>query len=176
MSIAGLLEHLTPFANELRSAMYHFYYPHKAFLALGMAHEFPPTEAMRAQAARWIVRLNERAGVSCLSAIQETLPSGGSLVVMSSDSAKDGTPTPGIGGHFHGASWLVPLLPDDVTGPNQLPINWLEFVGIYGNVLVYGPSVNVANTRVLMLTDSLTSAIVVNASCKQHSLCGPSGP
>ena len=38
------------------------------------------------------------------------LLSSGTLVVMSSDTAKDGTPTPGIGGHFHGgASWYVPL-------------------------------------------------------------------
>ena len=56
MSIAGLLEHLTPFANELRSAMYRFYYPRKASSALGMFHEFPPTDAMRSQAARWVTR------------------------------------------------------------------------------------------------------------------------
>jgi hypothetical protein len=37
------------------------------------------------------------------------LLSSGTLVVMSSDTAKGGTPTPGIGGHFHGASWHVPL-------------------------------------------------------------------
>ena len=161
MSIAGLLEHLTPFANELRSAMYHFYYPHKAFWALGMAHEFPPTDAMRSQAARWVTRLSERAGVSCLSVLKAPLPAGGALVVMSSDAAKDGTPTPGIGGHCHGASWYVPLRPEDVVGPLQLPINWLEFVGIYGNVLVFGPSVDPTCTRVLMLTDSLTSALVL---------------
>ena len=38
MSIAGLLEHLTPFASELRSSLYHFYYPHKAFHKPGMHH------------------------------------------------------------------------------------------------------------------------------------------
>ena len=36
MPIAGLLEHLTPFASELRSSMYHMYYPHKAFHKHGM--------------------------------------------------------------------------------------------------------------------------------------------
>ena len=157
MSIAGLLEHLTPFANELRSAMYHFYCPHKAFWALGMAHEFPPTDAMRSQAARWVTRLSERAGVSCLSVLKAPLPAGGALVVvMSSDAAtKDGTPTPGIGGHCHGASWYVPLRPEDAVGPLQLPINWLEFVGIYGNVLVFGPPGDPTCTRVLMLAHRL---------------------
>ena len=170
MSIAGLLEHLTPFANELRSVMYHFYYPHKAFWALGMAHEFPPTDAMRSQAARWVTRLSERAGVSCLSVLKAPLPSGGALVVMSSDAAKDGTPTPGIGGHCHGASWYVPLRPEDVVGPLQLPINWLEFVGIYGNVLVFGPSVDPTCTRVLMLT-AKNGSVVSSVYGAQFPLC-----
>ena len=93
--------------------------------------------------------------------LKAPLPAGGALVVMPSDAAKDGTPPPDIGGHFHGASWYVPLQPDGVVGPTQLPINWLEFVGVYSNVLVFGPSIDTTSTRVFMLTDSLTSAVVL---------------
>ena len=52
MSIAGLLEHLTPFASELRSSNYHFYYPHKAFHKFGMQHSFLPTPGMQNQARK----------------------------------------------------------------------------------------------------------------------------
>ena len=43
-SLAGLLEHLLPWTGELRAAMYHFYYPHRAFAGLSPQHPFvPPT-------------------------------------------------------------------------------------------------------------------------------------
>ena len=58
-----------------------------------------------------------------------------------STAAKDGTPTPGVGGHMHGLSWYLPLQPSDVVGPMQLPINWLEFLAVYGNFVIFGPSV-----------------------------------
>ena len=57
MSIAGLLGHLTPFASELRSSLYPFYYPHKAFHKPGMYHSFPPTPEMQNQARKWMERL-----------------------------------------------------------------------------------------------------------------------
>jgi hypothetical protein len=159
MSIAGLIEHLTPFASELRSSNYHLYYPHKAFAKLGMQYSFPPTEAMRSQARKWMERLIQRPGIACVAVRVLPRETGGSVVVMSSDAAKDGTPTPGVGGHMHGMSWYLPLSPEDVAA---LPINWLEFLGIYGNFVIFGPSIPLMHTRVLALTDSLTSALVLS--------------
>ena len=159
MSIAGLIEHLTPFASELRSSNYHLYYPHKAFAKLGMQYSFPPTDAMRSQARKWMERLIQRPGIACVAVRVLPREGGGSVVVMSSDAAKDGTPTPGVGGHMHGVSWYLPLSPEDVAA---LPINWLEFLGIYGNFVIFGPSIPLMHTRVLALTDSLTSALVLS--------------
>jgi len=159
MSIAGLIEHLTPFASELRSSNYHLYYPHKAFAKLGMQYSFPPTDAMRSQARKWMERLIQRPGIACVAVRVLPREGGGSVVVMSSDAAKDGTPTPGVGGHMHGMSWYLPLSPEDVAA---LPINWLEFLGIYGNFVIFGPSIPLMHTRVLALTDSLTSALVLS--------------
>ena len=159
MSIAGLIEHLTPFASELRSSNYHLYYPHKAFAKLGMQYSFPPTAAMQSQARKWMERLIQRPGIACVTVRILPRETGGSVVVMSSDAAKDGTPTPGVGGHMHGMSWYLPLSPEDVAA---LPINWLEFLGIYGNFVIFGPSIPLMHTRVLALTDSLTSALVLS--------------
>ena len=115
MSIAGLIEHLTPFASELRSSNYHLYYPHKAFAKLGMQYYFPPTEAMQSQARKWMERLVQRPGIAFVAVRVLPREDGGSVVVMSSDAAKDGTPTPGVGGHMHGMSWYPP------SGPKTSP-------------------------------------------------------
>ena len=161
MSIAGLLEHLTPFASELRSSMYHMYYPHKAFHKHGMQFRFLPPPSMQNQARKWMERLVQRPGIACTAVLISAREEGGTTLVMSSDAAKDGTPTPGVGGHMHGFSWYLPLLPSDVVGPLQLPINWLEFLAVYGNFEIFGPSVPLLHSRLLQLTDSLTSAIVL---------------
>ena len=124
MSITGLLEHLTPFASELRSSNYRFYYPHKAFHKLSMQHSFLPTPGMQNQARKWMERLVQRPGVACTAVlVVPARDESGTTFVMSSGAAKDGTPTPGVGGHMHGFSWYLPLQPSDVVGPMQLPIN-----------------------------------------------------
>ena len=163
-SLAGLLEHLLPWAGELRAAMYHFYYPHRAFAGLGPQHPFFPTDAMQDQAGLWISRLIERPGISVLAHVIPNRPPShsGSLLVMSSDAAKSGTPTPGVGGYMHGQAWYLPLLPRDLSGPTELPINVLEFVAIFGNFATFGSNIpSVLHCRLLALTDSLTSALIV---------------
>ena len=62
---------------------------------------------------------------------------------------------------MHGTSWYLPLEPSDAVGPVQLPINLLEFLAIYGNFVIFGPSVPLLPSRLLQLTDSPTSAIVL---------------
>ena len=170
-SLAGLLEHLLPWAAELRSAMYHFYYPHRAFASLGPQHPFLPTDAMMSQAALWIERLVERPGISVLAHVvpNRPPPHAGSLLVMSSDAAKAGTPTPGLGGYMHGQAWYLPLLPADVAGEREIPINVLEFIAIFGNFATFGPHIPSGGTRLLALTDSLTSALVL----ARHSARAP---
>ena len=154
-----MIEHLTPFASELRSFNCHLYYPHKAFAKLGVQYSFPPTEAMQSQARKWMERLIQRPGVACVAVRVLPREGGGSVVVMSSDAAKDGTPTPGVGGHIHGMSWYLPLSPENAA---LLPTNLLEFIGIYGNFVVFGSSIPLMHTRVLALTDSPTSALVLS--------------
>lgn len=170
-SLAGLLEHLMPWAGELRAAMYHFYYPHRAFAALGPQHQFLPTDAMTTQAAKWITRLEQRPGISVLALLlspEPITPGSRSLLVMSSDAAKSGTPTPGIGGYMHGVAWYLPLRPSDVDGPFEIPINVLEFIGVFGNFASFGADVPPC-ASLLALTDSLTTALVVS----RHSARAP---
>ena len=131
MSIAGLLEHLTPFASELRSSNNHFYYLHKVLQKLGMQPSFPPTPGMQSQARKWMERLVQRPGIAYTAVLVPARDASGTTFVMSSDAAKDGTPTPGVGGHMHGFSWYLPLQPSDVVGPMQMPINWLELLAVY---------------------------------------------
>ena len=47
------------------------------------------------------------------------------------------------------------------TDPEQIPINVLEFIGVFSNFANFGPLVPSADTSLLVLTDSLTSALVV---------------
>ena len=51
---------------------------------------------------------------------------------------------------MHGLSWYLPLEPSGVVGPLQLPINWLDFLAIYGNFVIFGPSVPVLHSRRLL--------------------------
>ena len=88
MPIAGLLEHLTPFASELRSSMYHMYYPHKAFHKHGMQFRFLPPHAMQNQARKWMERLVQRPGVACTAVLIQAREEGGATLVMSSGAAK----------------------------------------------------------------------------------------
>ena len=152
--------------------MYHFYYPHCAFAGLGPQHPFVPTDAMQEQARLWITRLIERPGISVLAHVVSNRPPAhsGSLLVMSSDAAKSGTPTPGLGGYMHGQAWYLPLIPRDLSGPTELPINVLEFVAIFGNVATFGGSIpSELNCHLLALTDSLTSALIM----ARHSARAP---
>ena len=103
-----------------------------------MQYSFPPMEAMQSQARKWMERLIQRPGIGCVAVRVLPREAGGFVVVMSSDAAKDGTPTPGVGGHMHRMQWYHPLSPEDVAA---LPINWLEFLGIYGNFVIFGPSI-----------------------------------
>ena len=74
---------------------------------------------------------SQRSGVACTAVLIRAREESGTTLVMSSDAAKDDTSTPGVGGHMHGCSWYLPLLPCDVVGPLRLPINGLELRAIY---------------------------------------------
>ena len=62
---------------------------------------------------------------------------------------------------MHGQAWCPPLLPHDLSGPTELPINVLEFVAIFGNFATFGGGIPSAlNCRLLLaLTDSHTPYI-----------------
>ena len=172
-SIAGLLEHLCPFAAQLRSSMYQMYEPHKMYWSKPNSFAFSPSEQYRIVCSRWVDRLVECSGVSCLVVILSRRPDsvGSHLYVMSSDAAKDGTDTPGVGGYMHGRAWCIQLERSDVVGPFQISINALEFLGIYGNFVHFGPEIPTANARLLQLADSLTSTIVgTEFSAKAESM------
>ena len=164
-SLAGLLEHLRPFADDVAGIMYGFHPRDSA--RLGPTDPAPASEPRREQAARWIVVLATRPGVSCLVAVRLAAPINAAAVYeMSSDAAKDGTTTPGIAGYMHGFAWCVPLLPADVVGPLQIPIPVLELAAIVGNFYVLAERIPDA-VDVVILSDSITSVdALVNESAR----------
>ena len=64
-SLAGLSEHLRPFAEDIAGIMHGFHPRDSA--RLGPTDPAPPSQARREQAARWIVVLASCPGVSCLA-------------------------------------------------------------------------------------------------------------
>ena len=161
-SFAGLLEHLRPFADDVAGIMYGFH-PRDA-ARLGPTDPAPPSESRREQAARWIVVLATRPGVSCLVAGRLAAPINAAAVYeMSSDAAKDGTTTPGIVGYMHGYAWCVPLMPADVVGPLRIPIPVLELAAIVGNFYVLAERIPDA-VDVVILSDSTRSPSTASAS------------
>ena len=121
----------------------------------------------REQAARWIVVLAARPGVSCLVAVRLAAPINAAAVYeMSSNAAKDGTTTPGIAGYMHGYAWCVPLLQVDAVGPLQIPIPVLDLAAIVGNFYVLAERIPDA-VDVVILSDSITSVdALVNKSAR----------
>jgi hypothetical protein len=75
-----------------------------------------------------------------------------------SDTAKEGTDTPSLGGYAQGYYWSFPLARVDC----ELPMPVLEFCALWGNVLVFAPLVKGA--QVHLATDSLTTADVIAAA------------
>ena len=169
-SVAGLVGHVLPIIGLNKADMNPLYWPHRTFAARSHNHEFTPTSSMAASARNIANALCARAGIAAFMMLDPTPASmTTAIVVMSSDAAKDGTANPGVAGYMHGRSWRVPLRPDDVSGPCQISINALEFVGIYGNVVTFGG--DTAGFTTLQLTDSLTSAnITVAESAKAPAM------
>ena len=84
------------------------------------------------QAQRWLDVLASRSGVSTLIvlAVVSTIAAGTIVAETSSDAAKSGTAHPGLGGHFHGFTWRLPLHAEDVAGPFEIAIAVLEFAAL----------------------------------------------
>ena len=70
-----------------------------------------------------------------------------------------GAPSPGIA---KGAPGGGPSSSAIATRYLRIFIRVLGFLGIYGNFVSFGPSIPLMHTRVLALTDSLTSALVLS--------------
>ena len=164
-SLLGMLEHLLAWANGQRSSMFGLYAPLKRASPAGPATMVAVTEDSAASFAAWATRLRGRAGVPASavfarSAFLAAAPAGVEMII-STDAAKDGTETPGLGGYCHGLRFRVPLQKADVTGPFEIPIAVLEFIGIVVAIIVFGPHIAAAADVITVASDSLTSVDAV---------------
>ena len=93
--------------------MFGLYAPLKRASPAGPATMVAVTEDSAASFAAWATRLRGRAGVPASavfarSAFLAAAPAGVEMII-STDAAKDGTETPGLGGYCHGLRFRVPL-------------------------------------------------------------------
>ena len=90
---------------------------------------------MAAELAAWAIRTT--AGVTALAAAfaMRRREVGGTLHVMRSDAAIQGTGSPAISGHLYGSYFVLPLTPDWLL----MPIVVLEFLGGLLSLIVFGP-------------------------------------
>jgi hypothetical protein len=126
------------------------------------------TPAISERAAAWLTALDRAAGVYCDVVLalgdfadapltrSDPLACSGSDFHLWSDAAKEGTPTPGLGGYMHGRYWSYELSRAELT----LPIVVLEFVALVFNILIFAALAPVG--RLIAHSDSLGSVQVWN--------------
>ena len=163
-SLLGLLLHLAFISGQRRSSMYGMWSPFGA----GGAAEYGPatplvgdalTPIIVAQSRAWISRLTRCAGAPFLAACHEfarSVPIYGAEAATRaywrSDSAKEGTATPGVAGIVGGTYWVRPFTTEEL----KLPIAVTEFAGHYGNSCVF-PALTPAPIEIVAELDALTS-------------------
>ena len=168
-SLLGFLEHLKVLLDKPRVRMYGLYRP------LRRGHEIDggPAALVRVDAfmsyslKHWLTALASTAAAPVTYALPRARrkPLFNATFFVSSDAAKDGTPTPAIAGyahgvywqHFYSAQWL------------WLPIAVLEFLALAVSIIMFAPLLDQA-PHVILQTDSLTAAFVLANDAARSSL------
>ena len=142
-TMMGLLEHLLIIVLGNRSFMYGMYGTiYMQALRKGGNEIVKITsnalgQFLRNQLERWEVRIKTMiAGCSLAHGTREWYNTNEIVpqATVFGDAAKEGTPTPGLGGYSHGAWWVYPLSELEL----KLPIVGLEFITVLFNVIIFG--------------------------------------
>jgi len=159
-SLLGFLEHLKVLLDRPRVRMYGLYRP------LRRGHEIDAGPAalvrvdpfMAYSLKHWITALTSTAAAPVTYALPRARrkPLVNATFFVSSDAAKDGTPTPAIAGYAHGVYWQHFYSPAWMW----LPIAVLEFLALAVSIIIFAPLLEHA-PHVILQTDSLTTAFVL---------------
>ena len=132
--LCGLLQHLLDILQLTRDAMHLLYW---AADGTDPGAPIQVSDMFVEQCERWMAILNAHNGVAD-SVVFEPLRGqierpNDNPFIMTSDAAKEGTTSPGIGGYMHTYAWRIELSPDEI-----LPISPLEYVAIAINLIEFG--------------------------------------
>jgi len=161
--LVGMLEHIRVVNGEPRLATLGFYAPHR--LGLSPNQWVAVTPLMEQGLRRWIEMLSTVGGATLLMihGVRDLVRTGGLLVHMSSDAAKDGALIPALGGYCNGLFWVFPLSEKHLA---LLVIGVLELLASLLNVIVFWATVRHFN-RVVQTADALaTPQVLVKMSAR----------
>ena len=135
--LMGLLEHVGPWASQLRDAYAPMYRALRS--APYNVRAIPIDDDARQCALQWHDVLASAPGLPCgavFSDEHKPTPCTERYFVFQ-DAAKLGARKPGLGGYCHGFAWRVTLTSDMVTGKYEMPITVLEYVAIGISLIVF---------------------------------------
>jgi site-specific DNA-cytosine methylase len=109
----------------------------------------------------WIDRLLSVHGAPATVVLPDAPPAEPSVrqLVWSGDAAMEGTKYPGMCGYAHGAFWVFKLRKRHLAA---MHITAWEFMTIIGNFMIFGALAPKQRLELLIQTDSLVSALVLN--------------
>lgn len=136
--MCGQLEHIRCVIGQPRLSQFGMYEPHRQ--QLGVADVVTPSALCLRSLAAWVKILSSAGGGSLLIAFKLSWAGTWAKLVVhtSSDAAREGTDTPGLGGYCNGLYWYYPLNPEELA---LLAIGVLELLAAVFNILALWPLV-----------------------------------
>ena len=175
-SLVGLLLHISFLSGMGKASTHGMFTP---FMPNGALSRGPSTlvaglfltDAILTRGREWLERLSTAWGATFMSAVTSRMRWASSHAVCStvfwrSDSCKEGTTHPGIGGVRGGTFWVRPL---SRLEADLLPVPVTEFVGFKGNLAAFGDDVQ-DDQIVVTEIDALTPSFVLSSEAAKSEL------
>ena len=137
--MCGQLEHIRCVNGQPRLSQFGMYEPHRQ--QLGVADMVTPSPLCARSLAAWIKLLSGAGGATFLVVFKLSWAGTWAKLVVytSSDAAREGTDTPGLGGYCNGLYWYYPLNAEQLA---LLTIGVLELLAAIFNILALWPLVS----------------------------------
>ena len=163
--MCGQLEHIRCVNGQPRLSQFGMYEPHRQ--QLGVADMVTPSPLCARSLAAWIKLLSGAGGATFLVVFRLSWAGTWAKLVVytSSDAAREGTDTPGLGGYCNGLYWYYPLNGEQLA---LLTIGVLELLTAIFNILALWPLVSNFEA-IAHQCDALATPMVL----AEHSACSP---
>ena len=162
--LCGQLEHIRSVTGHPRSVMIGMYEPHRLQLTPSQVVVVGPEcdQSLR----EWLAVLVRVGGSTFLVAYGRTwsdLPSTTVVIFTSSDAAREGTETPGLGGYCNGLYWCYPLSAEELQ---YLVIGVLELLAAICNAIIMWPHVRAFDSIVHQSDALATPHVLANHAAR----------